>query len=77
MAEMAVLNNVMATSRKNVSRVCCHVVWLLLINQRQSPGEICGCAAGSLAGGTGMAQATDLASAGKADVQATFGRTPR
>ncbi|EOA6602089.1 TPA: type IV conjugative transfer system pilin TraA [Escherichia coli O25b:H4-ST131] len=75
MAEMAVLNNAMATSAKKrkpglLSRC------LAVVNKSTAKALVKYVAA-PLAlwmAAQGMAQATDLASAGKADVQATFGK---
>ncbi|MCU7297038.1 conjugal transfer protein TraA [Escherichia albertii] len=74
MAEMAVLNNVMATSAKKrkpglLSR-CLSVV------NKTTAKALMKYVAAPLAFwmvSRGMAQATDLAAAGKADVEATFG----
>ncbi|EFF0802994.1 MULTISPECIES: type IV conjugative transfer system pilin TraA [Escherichia] len=74
MAEMAVLNNVMATSAKKrkpglLSR-CLSVV------NKTTAKALVKYVAAPLAFwmvSRGMAQATDLAAAGKADVEATFG----
>ncbi|HBC5730347.1 TPA: conjugal transfer protein TraA [Escherichia coli] len=74
MAEMAVLNNVMATSakkRKPGLLSCC----LSVVNKTTAKALVKYVAA-PLAFwmvSRGMAQATDLAAAGKADVEATFG----
>ena len=75
MAEMAVLNNVMATSAKKRKPGFIVFTFLSVVNKTTAKALVKYVAA-PLAFwmvSRGMAQATDLAAAGKADVEATFG----